>query len=226
MFEGLGCMGDAYHIDIDSTIPPVQHVPRRVPVAMREPLKCKLAELTKRGIITKVEEPTPWISNMVAIMKPNKLRLCIDPRDLNRAIKRPKYQMPTLEEILPTLSKAKIFTVLDAKEGFYQVKLDDNSSHLTTFCTPFGRYRYLRMPFGISSAPEEFQRRMHTTLQGLSGVEVIADDILVYGCGDTEEEYQRDHDENLLHLLQHARERNPKRSLSCACQKFRIWDTS
>ena len=134
--------------------------------------------------------------------------------------------MPTLEEILPTLSKAKIFTVLDAKEGFYQVKLDDNSSHLTTFCTPFGRYRYLRMPFGISSAPEEFQRRMHTTLQGLSGVEVIADDILVYGCGDTEEEYQRDHDENLLHLLQRARERNPKRSLSCACQKFRIWDTS
>ena len=210
VFEGLGCMGDAYHIDIDSTIPPVQHVPRRVPVAMREPLKCKLAELTKRGIITKVEEPTPWISNMVAIMKPNKLRLCIDPRDLNRAIKRPKYQMPTLEEILPTLSKAKIFTVLDAKEGFYQVKLDDNSSYLTTFWTPFGRYRYLRMPFGISSAPEEFQRRMHTTLQGLSGVEVIADDILVYGCGDTEEEYQRDHDENLLHLLQRARERNLK----------------
>ena len=210
VFEGLGCMGDAYHIDIDSAIPPVQHLPRRVPVAMKEPLKCKLSELTKRGIIIKVEEPTPWISNMVAIMKPNKLRLCIDPRDLNRAIKRPKYQMPTLEEILPTLSKAKIFTVLDAKEGFYQVKLDDNSSYLTTFWTPFGRYRYLRMPFGISSAPEEFQRRMHAALQGLSGVEVIADDILVYGCGDTEEEYRRDHDTNLRHLLQRARERNLK----------------
>ena len=210
VFEGLGCLGDAYHIDIDNKIAPVQHVPRRIPVAMKEPLKCKLAELTKQGIITKVEEPTPWISNMVAIMKPNKLRLCIDPRDLNRAIKRPKYQMPTLEEVLPTLSKAKIFTVLDAKDGFHQVKLNDSSSYLTTFWTPFGRYRYLRMPFGISSAPEEFQRRMHATLQGLSGVEVIADDILVFGCGDTEEEYQRDHDINLLRLLQRAREQNLK----------------
>ena len=80
-------MGDAYHIDIDSTITPVQHVLRRVPVAMKEPLKCKLADLTKQGIITKVEKPTPWISNMMAIMKPNKIKLCIDPRDLNKAIK-------------------------------------------------------------------------------------------------------------------------------------------
>ena len=75
VFKGLGCMGDVYHIDIDSTITPVQHVPRWVPVAMKEPLKCKLAELTKQGIITKVEKPTPWISKMVAIMKPNKIRL-------------------------------------------------------------------------------------------------------------------------------------------------------
>jgi len=90
---------------------------------MKEPLKQTLAELTKLGIVTKVEEPTPWISNMVAIMKPGKLRLCIDPRDLNKAIKRPKYQMPMLEELLPTLTKARVFTVLDAKDGFHQVKL-------------------------------------------------------------------------------------------------------
>ena len=90
---------------------------------------------------------------MVAIRKPGKLQLCIDPRDLNKAIKRPKYQIPTLEELLPTLSKARIFTVLDAKDGFHQVKLDDASSYLTTFWTPFGCYCYLCMPFGISSAP-------------------------------------------------------------------------
>ena len=96
--------------------------------------------------------------------------------------------MPMLEEILPTLAQAKVFTVLDAKDGFHQVKLDDVSSHLTTFWTTYGRYRYLRMPFRISSAPEEFQRHMHTAVQGLPGVEVIADDILVYGCGTTAEE--------------------------------------
>ena len=210
VFKGLGCLGNEYHIDVDKSVIPVQHVPRRVPVAMKELLKQKLADLTKQGIITKVEEPTPWISNMVAIKKPGKLRLCIDPRDLNKAIKRPKYQMPTLEELLPTLSKVKIFTVLDAKDGFHQVQLDEESSYLTTFWTPFGRYRYLRMPFGISSTPEEFQRRMHTALQGLHGVEVIADDILVFGCGDTDEECQRDHDANLKNLLQRVRDKELK----------------
>ena len=88
------------------------------------------------------------------------------------------------------------------------MKLDDASSYLTTFWTPFGRYHYLRMPFGISS--EEFQRRMHAVLQGLHGVEVIADDILVFGCGDSEEECQHDHDANLQMLLQRAREQNLK----------------
>ena len=197
VFKGLGCLGNEYHIEIDNTQTPVQHVPWQASVAMKELLKHKLAELTKQGIITKVEESIPWISNMVTIMKPGKLRLCIDPRDLNRAIKQPKYQMLTLEELLPTLSKAKIFSVLDAKDGFHQVQLDKEISYLTTFWIPFGRYRYLRMPIGISSAPEEFQRRMHAALQGLQGLEVIADDLLVFGCGETEEDCQKDHDENL-----------------------------
>ena len=105
----------------------------------------------------------------------------IDPRDLNRAIKRPKYQMPTVDEVLPKLSRAKVFTVLDAKDGFHKVKLDNESSFLTTFWTPFGRHRHLRMPQGISSVPNEYQRRQNEALTGLDGLEVIADDILCYG---------------------------------------------
>ena len=88
--------------------------------------------------------------------------------------------------------------VLDAKDGFHQVKLDQQSCALTRFWTPFG----------ISSAPEEFQHRMHEVCQGLDGVAVIADDILVYGCGDTEDEYMKDHDVNLKTLLKRARETN------------------
>ena len=64
-------------------------------------------------------------------------------KDLNEAIKRPKYQMPTVDEVLLKLAQAKVFTVLDTKDGFFQVKLDDESSYLTTFRSPFGRYRYL-----------------------------------------------------------------------------------
>ena len=122
---------------------------------LKEKLKIKIKDLERKGVIKRVNEPTLWISSMVTVVKPGKLRICIDPRDLNRAIMRPKYQMPTLEEVLPKLANAKVFSVLDAKDGFHQVKLDKQSSYLTTFWTPFGRYRYLRMPFGICSAPEE-----------------------------------------------------------------------
>ena len=80
VFTGLGCIEDEYHIDLDPDIRPIQHVPRRVPVAMKERLKSKLEELTKQGIITNVQEPTVWISNIVTIVKPGKLWLCIDPR--------------------------------------------------------------------------------------------------------------------------------------------------
>ena len=106
---------------------------------------------------------------MLTVKKPGKLRICIDPRDLNKAIKRSHYIMPTLEDILPNLANAKVFSVLDAKEGFWHIKLDESSSFLTTFWTPVGRYRWLRLPFGISSAPEKFQRRQHEVLEGLTG---------------------------------------------------------
>lgn len=210
VFQGLGCLEGDYHIEVDPSVKPVQHLPRRVPLALKGRLKAKIDDLELRGIIKKVEEPTPWISSMVTVVKPEKLRICIDPKDLNKAIKHPKYQMPILDEVLPNLANAKVFSVLDAKDGFHQVKLDEPSSYLTTFWTPFGRYRYLRMPFGISSAPEEYQRRMHSIVQGLRGVEVIADDILVYGSGNTKEEYMQDHDNNLTKLLERARAVNLK----------------
>ena len=162
------------------------HAPRRIPVTLQKEVKEKIAELEKKGIIQKVTDPTDWISSMVIVSKPGKIRICLDPRDLNKAIQRPKYQMPTLEEILPKLSKAKVFTTLDAKYGFYQIGLDEESSKKTTFWTPFGRYRYLRMPFGISVAPEEFECKLHEKLTGLEGVEILRDDLLVVGYGDTQ----------------------------------------
>ena len=77
----------------------------------------------------------------MVVKKPGKLRLCLDPKDLNKALKRPNYPMPTIEGILPELAKAQVFSVLDAKDGFWQVKLTEVSSDLTTFATPFGRFK-------------------------------------------------------------------------------------
>ena len=95
VFEGLGCLQGDYHIDIDKSVLPVQHAPRRTPVALKKRLKQKIDEMEKKGIIAKVDEPTAWISSLVTVVKPNKVRVCIDPRDLNKAIQRPKYQIPT-----------------------------------------------------------------------------------------------------------------------------------
>ena len=81
------------------------------------------------------------------------MRLCIDPKDLNKEIKREHFQIPTKEYILGKLANASCFSILDATAGFHQIRLDRPSSLLTTFNTPYGRYRYLILPMGICTAP-------------------------------------------------------------------------
>ena len=134
-FEGLTRhIGNSTFVT-DDTVKPVQHTLRHVPVALRDEVKEKLLDLEKRGIIKKVSAPTKWISSMVLVAKPGKKRICLEPRDLNKALKRPRYQMPILEEILPRLAKAKVFSTLDAKDRFYQIGLDKESSMKTAFWT-------------------------------------------------------------------------------------------
>ena len=102
------------------------------------------------GVITPVDEPIDWKSRMVvATKKSGDIRICIDPRPLNKALKRELYQIPTIEEALPKLSKAKYFKKLDLASGYWHVVLDEDSSYLTTFQTAFGRYRWLSLPFGL-----------------------------------------------------------------------------
>ena len=109
--------------------------------------------------------------------------------------------MPPIEKILPNLENAKVFSVLDTKDGLCHIKLDEESSMLTMFCTPFGRYRWLRLPFGLTSTLEVFQCKQHEVLEGLHIVEIIADDILVLWLWKTQEEAIRDHGANLIELL-------------------------
>ena len=206
--EGVGCLEGKYHIKIDPNIDPVQHTPRRVPIAMREQLKSTLDQLAKQNILAPVTTPTPWISSLVIVPKKDgTLRLCIDPKDLNKAILRENYPLPTIEEVATRLHGAKLFSTLDVRCGFWHVELDEPSSYLTTFNTPFGRYRWKRMPFGISSAPEVFQRRMHELIEGLHGVEVVADDFMVVGYGDDVEQANQSHDTNLDSFLRRCDEK-------------------
>ena len=112
------------------------------------------------GVIKTVDGPTEWLNSLVLVEKPNgKLKICLDPRPLNKAIQREHQQLPTAEEILSEMSGAKYFSKLDASSGYWQIPLDEASSDLTAFSTPFGRYKYTRLPFGLHSASEVFQKK-------------------------------------------------------------------
>ncbi len=150
----------------------------------------------------------PWVSSMViATKKSGDLRLCIDPRPLNKALRRETLQMPVLDELLPELTQAKVFSTVDLRSGFWHCTLNEKSSSLTTFATPFGRYRWRRLPFGLSVSSEIFQKRVNQAIEGLSGVLGITDDIVVFGKGETVKEAEADHDKNLHALLECCRER-------------------
>ena len=134
------------------------------------------------GVITKVEQPTKWVNPMVLVKKPNgDAQICLDPVDLNKVVHREHYPSKTVEDVAANLGDAKIFKTLDATLGFYQIKLAEESTWLATFKTPFGRYKFERLSFGIVSAPEVFQRNLAPTFEDIEGCEVIVDDLLVWG---------------------------------------------
>ena len=129
-----------------------------------------------------MDQPTEWVSQfVVAVKKSGDLRVCIDPKPLNAALKRERYQIPVIDDVLPDLSEAPVFTKVDLASAFWQLELDDESSLLTTFATTHGRYRWLRLPFGLCVSSEIFQKHLNQELLGLPGVKCIADDVLIYG---------------------------------------------
>ena len=104
VFEGLGCLPEEYNITVDQSYTPVVHAPRRLPIAIRELVQEKLDEMEADDMIAKIAEPTPWVSSMVVVRKKNRdVRICIDPRALNKAVKRCYYPVPTIEEIVARL---------------------------------------------------------------------------------------------------------------------------
>ena len=113
-----------------------------------------------------------------------------------------------MEDILPDLTRARVFSVDDVRNSFWHVGIDEQSSLLTTFNTQYGRYRWLRMPFRIAPAPEVFLQKLHQTIEGLPGIFPIADDVLIVGEGANDEEANKSHDRRMEKFLKRCRERN------------------
>lgn len=181
------------------------HPPRRVPHAMKEKLKEKLVELEKANIIEKSKEFSEWVNFLVIVEKKNKersLRLCIDPNELNKNIKNEHTLMPTFDEVASKLYDMKYFSIMDLKDGFWHVQLTEESSKLCTFGTPYGNYRFKRMPFGIKTGPNVFQRMNYQNFGDIPNTIIYMDDILVVG------KTRKEHDDALKMVLERAREKN------------------
>ncbi|XP_015779930.1 PREDICTED: uncharacterized protein K02A2.6-like [Acropora digitifera] len=195
-FDGIGKFEGEYHIVTDPDVPPVVHAPRKCPIHIKDDIKKELDEMVNLGVIKPVTEPTDWVSSVAYSQKSNgQWRVCLDPKDLNRAVKRSHHHTPTLDEITHQFKGSSVFSKLDARHGYCSVVLDEESSHLTTFNSPFGRFRFTRLPFGLCVSQDIFQQKMDFILEKCPGTVGIADNIAVHGT--TEEE----HDSNLYNLM-------------------------
>ena len=159
-FDQVGHFDGKYRIVVRPEAQPVIHAPLKCPIHLKDELKAEMDKMVKDKIIGKVDQPTEWVSSLTYSRKSSgQLRICLDPKDLNKALKCCHHRTPTLEEITHELSGAKHFSKLDAKNGYWSVELDEESQLLTTFNSPFGRFCFQRMPFGLVMSQDVFQQK-------------------------------------------------------------------
>ena len=200
ILKGVGKLKD-FQIDlnIDQSVDPVIQRPRTVAFHKRENTVEEMKQLIKDDLIEPVTHATTWLSPIHIEPKDDgKVRICIDLRAANKAIKRTRHPIPTIEETLEKVNGATFFSKIDLRKGYHQIELAESSRDITTFSSPMGLYRSKRLVFGLSCASEEFQKIISDIFNKEPNVNNISDDILV--CGKT----KREHDqalENCLRLL-------------------------
>ena len=195
---------DSFHTrlrQLDPGIIPRQQPHRRIPFHVREDVEKELERLERLDVIEKVDGPTPKISPIVVVPKKSaEVRICVDMREANKAIKREKHLIPTIDDLTADLNGAMHFSSLDLSSGYHQLELSLESCYVTTFSTHVGLRWYKRLPFGVNAASEMFQETIRELLTGLPGCKNISDDITVFGKS------QDEHDKNLRSVLQRLQE--------------------
>ena len=181
---------------VDETVQPRYCKPRPVPLAMRAKVESELDRLQEEGVIRPVEF-SEWAAPIVPVLKASgDIRICGDYKvTINQAVKVDKYPIPNIDDLFTKVSGGQLFTTLDLSNAYQQVVLEEESRKLTTINTTKGLFEYVRLPYGVSSAPGIYQRIMEQLLQNIPMTVVYLDDILV--SGSTPEE----HDRNLRTVL-------------------------
>ena len=197
VFQGLGV---PYAILLkEGAKPYALCAPRNIPFALRDKVRKELHRMESMGVIKKVTEPSEWCAGIVVVPKSTgAVRICVDLKPLNTSVLREPHDhsIPTVDETLAQLSGVTIFSKIDANLGFWQTLLTKESQAYNTFTSAFGRYCFWKLPFGISSAPELFQRRISCVLDGLKRVLCHMDDVLIHGTT------QQEHNQRLSATLQ------------------------
>ena len=214
VFQGLGKFpGEPYKLRLKPDAVPAKHRPRKVPVHLQDAFHEEVERLVKIDVLEEVTEPTEWVNSFVIVEKvidssnahsPNhsikkSIRLCIDPKDLNEALKREPYYSRTIDELISMFAGAKVFTTVDMDKGYWQVVLHPESRKLTCMAFDIGRYQFKRLPMGSKVASDIFQRMLDSVYIGLPGVTGIADEMVIFGRNEEE------HDRNLILFLETTR---------------------
>ena len=200
-FDAIGKFKDPARLHLKDDAVPFCDPPRKVSIHLKPQIRHELDKMEADGVIRRVTEHSDWCSSLVYVTKPDgSLRICLDPKKLNASLRRCPHRIPTLEELNPIFAGTQVFSKLDAKAGYWSIPLHEDSQLLKTFRTPFGRYCFTRLPFGLNVSQDIFQSRMDDMLEGLPGVASIADDVAV--CGKTRSE----HDDNLVRVMDRAAE--------------------
>ena len=214
-FEGIRRFpGDLYKFHLKPDYKPAQHAPRKVPVHLETACKEEIESLVKQGILEEVNEHTDWVNSYVIVEKdtgnhhsPNhtvkkKLRICLDPRDLNEALERELYHTRSVDEITAKLQGMTVFTIVDFKKGYWMVVLHPDSRKVTCMALPFGRFQWTCLPMGTVVAQDIFQSKLDAIFIGMEGVTGIADDMIIAGKDEME------HDRNFLAFMEKCMENN------------------
>ena len=189
-------LGYQHQVMVDPSVPPVRQPLRRLPLAVVDEVSARIDELERQGVVEKVSAST-WVSPLVVGRKRDgSVRLCVDMRQVNRAVVTDGYPLPRIEDVMDRLSGSKVFSRLDLKDAYHQLELHPDSRDLTTFVSHQGLYRFKRVNFGLASAGPCFQRVMASMLKGIPGVEVYLDDVVCHAGTHAE------HDARLKEVLE------------------------
>jgi len=203
-------------LHVDESVQPIAQRLRPSPFGLTENIEQKLEELVSHDITKPVEGPTPWVSPVVIVPKPSgDIRLCVDMRRANQAVVRERHPTPTVDDVLYQLNGRTVFSKLDLRWGFHQIELEEQSRKITTFITHKGLFRYKRLMFGISSAPELYQHTIQQVLEGCEGAYNIHDDIIIHG------HTVKEHDARLRKIFERIQEKGltlNRASVLSACQ--------